>query len=101
MVKHIVMFKFLEEAQGKTKRENAAIAKEKLDKLMGVVPGLLSITVELNAENADPDNYDLVLISEHEDWEGLAAYITHPNHVKIGEFMKGVRESRTCVDFES
>ena len=33
MIKHIVMFKFKDEAEGKTKRENAVIAKNMLDSL--------------------------------------------------------------------
>ena len=100
MVKHIVMFKFLPEAEGRTKYENAKIAKEMLDNLQGKVPTLLASEVKLNSDSADKTNYDLVLISEFESFEALNEYIVHPLHKAVGEFMKGVRESRSCVDYE-
>lgn len=100
MVRHIVMFKFKEEADGRTKKENLQIAKEKLEALQGAVPTLRSSYVKLNDENANPANYDIVLVSEYDDMEGLNAYIVHPAHKEVGEFMGKVRESRACVDFE-
>ncbi|MBR5279022.1 MAG: Dabb family protein [Clostridia bacterium] len=100
MVKHIVMFKFLESAQGRTKKENAQIAADMLINLQGKVPTLLSSEVKLNSVNADATNYDLILISDFNSWEDLQEYIVHPLHKAVGEFMKPVRESRSCVDYE-
>ncbi len=100
MVKHIVMFKFLESAQGRTKKENAQIAADMLINLQGKVPTLLSSEVKLNSIHADPANYDLILISDFNSWEDLQEYIVHPLHKAVGEFMKPVRESRSCVDYE-
>lgn len=99
MVRHIVMFQFLEEADGKSKEENLKIAKEMLERLQGVVPTLRSSYVKLNDKMADKNNYDLVLVSEYDDMEGLQAYIVHPEHKKVGEFMKKVRKERACIDF--
>ncbi len=100
MVKHIVMFKFLPEAEGRTKQENALIAAQMLNDLQGKVPTLLNSEVRLNSAKADQSNYDLILISEFESFEALNEYIVHPLHKAVGEFMKGVRESRSCVDYE-
>ncbi|MBQ9848337.1 MAG: Dabb family protein [Clostridia bacterium] len=100
MVKHIVMFSFLPEAEGRTKKENAAIAAEMLSELQGKIPSLIKSEVHLNSDSADQSNFDLVLVSEHEDWSGLREYAVHPLHVKVGEFIKKVRESRSCVDYE-
>ena len=100
MVRHIVMFEFLEEAEGRKKRENARIARDMLQALWGVIPSLRSLEVRLNEEGADASNYDLVLITEYEDFEGLKEYIKHPEHVKVGQFMKTVRKNRACVDYE-
>lgn len=100
MVKHIVMFKFLPEAGGRTKKQNAEIAKQMLDDLQGKVPTLLSSEVLLNSEAAAESNYDLVLISEFESFKALDEYIVHPLHNAVGEFIKDVRESRSCVDYE-
>ena len=100
MIRHIVMFQFLEEADGRTKKENVAIAKGMLEALQGVVPTLKSSYVKVNDEAANPDNYDLVLVAEYDSMEDLNAYIVHPEHKKVGEFMRKVREKRACVDFE-
>ncbi len=100
MVKHIVMFKFLPEAMGRTKKENVEIAKNMLENLQGKIPTLVSSSVQTNSEAANPDNYDLVLISDYNSWEDLNEYIVHPLHKAVGEFMKDVRESRACVDYE-
>lgn len=100
MIRHIVMFRFLEEAEGKSRRENAKAAKEMLEKLSGLVPSLLKAEVHINDEGAEPSNYDLVLITEHEDLEGLRMYTVHPEHLKVSEFIGKVKESRACVDFK-
>ncbi len=100
MVRHIVMFEFLDEAEGKSKRENAEIAKGMLDHLVGLVPSLLSAEVKLNSPKADSTNFDLILTTEHNDFEGLKAYATHPEHLKVGQFIGNVKKSRACVDYE-
>lgn len=100
MVKHIVMFKFLEEAEGRSKAENVRMTKEMLDNLQGVVPTLLASKVSINSENADATNYDLVLEADFESFDTLKEYIVHPEHKKVGVFMKPLRESRACVDYE-
>lgn len=100
MIRHIVMFKFKDEAESRTKKENVLIAKEMLENLQGKIPSLINSYVKVNSDVADKNNYDLVLVSEYETMEGLNAYIVHPEHKKVGEFMSKVREARACVDFE-
>jgi len=100
MIRHIVMFRFHEEADGRTKTENLAIAKDMLEKLMGVVPTLRSMDVRLNDEAASVDNYDLVLTAEYDDMDGLNAYVVHPAHKEVGVFMGKVRISRASIDYE-
>ena len=99
MIKHVVMFKFMDEALGRSKQENMEITASMLKNLVGIVPSLLSCQIEYNDPKADTSNFDLLLITEHEDFEGLNAYIIHPEHQKVGAFMKQVRESRSCVDY--
>lgn len=100
MVKHIVMFKFLPEAMGRTKKENLEIAKNMLLDLQGKIPALVSSVVEINSDKANPSNYDLVLVADYNGWDELNEYIVHPLHKAVGEFIKDVRESRACVDYE-
>jgi hypothetical protein len=61
---------------------------------------LLSSEVKINSESASKDNYDLVLVADYNNWDDLNAYIVNPLHKAVGEFMKNVRESRACVDYE-
>lgn len=100
MIRHIVMFKFLDKAEGRSKQENLDITRDMLEKLQGVVPTLRASEVHYNHKDAAESNYDLILISDFDDLEGLNEYIVHPDHKAVGQFMKNVRESRTCVDFE-
>ncbi len=100
MIRHIVMFKFLETAEGRTRKENAEIAAKMLRDLQGKVPTLVSSEVKLDTSSPETGNYDLVLTTEHNDWQGLKDYAVHPLHLEVAEFMKGVRESRACVDYE-
>ena len=62
MLKHIVMWKLKEFAEGKTKAENALIMKENLERLVGIVPEIISLQVGINEKESDMA-YDAVLIS--------------------------------------
>ena len=100
MIRHIVMFKFKEEAEGRTKAENLAITKAMLDALPEKIEWIRSSTVKIKSPDADQTNYDLCLISDFDTWEDLAAYIVHPDHKAVVAFMRPVRLDRSCVDFE-
>ncbi len=77
MVKHIVMFKFLENAEGRTKKENLEIAANMLKDLQGKIPTLVASEVRFNDENAAKSNYDMILLADYNDWEGLNEYIEY------------------------
>lgn len=100
MIRHIVMFRFQDEAEGKTKTENVLATKAMLDALPAKIPQILSSEVRVGAEGADETNYDLVLISDFESLETLSEYISHPDHRAVGAFMRPLRESRACIDLE-
>ncbi len=97
MVRHIVFWKLAEEAEGKSKWENAQIIKTQLEALVGKIPGLLSAEVGINENGGE---YDAALSSEFENMEALRAYDIHPEHQKVREFVTKVRVSRTAVDYQ-
>lgn len=99
MIQHIVFFNFKDEALGRTKAENMAHAKEILEALMGKVPTLRSMRVGTNAVPT-ASAWDFALVSTFDDAEGLQAYVVHPEHKKVGEFIGQVRTDRASVDFE-
>jgi len=99
MVKHIVMFEFLESAGGRSREENLVIAKERLDALVGVVPTLLSCQVHINDSQAAKSNYHLVLEAQCKDFEALSQYVNHPAHKEVVKFLTTVKSARACVDY--
>ncbi len=100
MIRHVVMFKFKEEAEGRTKAENLAITQAMLEALPSKIDLIRASTVSINSSDADQTNYDLCLICDFDSFEDLAAYIVHPDHKAVGAFMRPVRLDRACVDFE-
>ena len=98
MIRHVVMFDFLEEAEGRSALENARIAQEMLEKLPEQIPWIRRSETGLN--HSGQTNYHLCLIADFDSQEDLERYIVHPDHVKVGEFMKKVRRNRSCVDYE-
>jgi heme-degrading monooxygenase HmoA len=89
MIKHIVMVKMAEEADGRSAKENLEIFKAKLEALPGLIDEIVGYEVGVDILSG-PNSYDLVLVSEFESLETLKTYIAHEEHQKVVEFMKVV-----------
>lgn len=100
MIKHIVMFKLKEDFNGKTAYENALEAKERLRNFTESIPTLKKLEVGINSKEAPQSNYDITLVCDFENIEGLNAYQVHPVHVEFGKFITEIREERACIDYE-
>lgn len=100
MIRHIVMFDFIEEYDGKTALENAAIAKEMLLGLFDKIDVIKHMEVGMNDKKAEKNNYTLCLTCDFDTLEDLNTYATHPEHLKVGAFIGKVKLSRACVDYE-
>ncbi len=100
MVKHIICLRLKEFAEGNPKSENAKLAAEKLLDLKNKIKEIKLIEVGLNSPQASADNFDLVLYTEFSSFADLDAYQKHPEHVKVAGFIKEIRETRACVDYE-
>ncbi|MBY6949967.1 Dabb family protein [Clostridium botulinum] len=99
MIKHIVMWKLKEFAEGKSKLENANIIKINLEDLKHRIDEVKLIEVGVNINNSQ-QAYDVVLYSEFENLEDLNLYQNHPDHVKVGELINKVKEDRIVTDYE-
>ena len=99
MLKHIVMWKLKEQAEGADKLGNAREIKRRLDECANIVPGQLKFEVVL-AQPGLEATYDVVLYSEFTDKAALDAYINHPTHKAVVPFIGAVREGRQCMDYE-
>ena len=98
MLKHIVMWKLKDQAEGGDKATNARKMKELLDGCKNLVPGILKFEVAL-AQPGLEATYDVVLYSEFESQAALDAYQDHPDHIAIKPFIGAIREARQCMDY--
>jgi len=92
MVRHIVMWKLSNKA-------DAMEIKSRLEALNGKIPGLLHIEAGIDFLGSE-QSADLVLVSEHESRDALAAYQAHPEHQAVAPLVKAAAVSRTVVDYE-
>jgi hypothetical protein len=99
MLRHIVMWKLKEQAEGATREENAAKARELLLACARLDPGIVHFEVGTAAPGLEC-TCDLVLDSTFRDQAALVAYQNHPQHVAIKPFMKAIVEARQCMDYE-
>ncbi len=99
MIKHIVVWRLHDSANGSNKAENAAQIKRKLEGLKGIIPGLIAIEVGVDFSGT-ADSADLVLYSEFESREALGAYQAHPMHKEVMPFITAARCERRVVDYE-
>jgi hypothetical protein len=98
MVKHIVMWKLKELAEGNKKSKNILLIKEKLHKLKPIINYINSLEVGENINSSDAA-FDLVLITTHLDEKSLSAYTIHPAHQEVASFVGKVVSERKVVDF--
>jgi hypothetical protein len=99
MVKHIVMWRLKDRAEGSDRAANARRIKAELEALRGRIPGLLALEVGLDIERSAAA-FDVVLYSEFESLEALSGYQAHPEHAKVADFIGRVRSERVLVDYE-
>ncbi|MFC2123237.1 Dabb family protein [Bacteroidota bacterium] len=97
MVRHVVMWIFKSEAEGKNKAENIKYVKSELEKLPPIIDSIETLEVGLNfTDNAAA--YDVILISTHQSKEILDQYRKHPDHIKIAGYISKVTEKRVVID---
>jgi hypothetical protein len=73
--------------------------KAELEALPEYIGEIISLQVGVNEKPSDAAS-DMVLLSTFADWDALNRYQVHPEHVKVGGFIKQVATERRVVDFE-
>ena len=99
MVKHIAMFRFKDGVSAEERKEKAALIKERTEALLGVVPGVLELKVQIAPVGTS--THDLLLEAMFESQEALSQYQVHPDHLAIGQIFRQVCEGRACYDYEA
>lgn len=99
MVKHIILWQLKDEFSAEEKAAIKADIKAGLEGLVGKVPGLLEVTVNING--LPTSNADLMLDSTLESFEALKGYAVHPEHVAVADGkVRPYTKNRVCMDFE-
>jgi hypothetical protein len=98
MLRHVVMWQFKDEAEGRTKAENCRYIKGMLEALPAKIAYIRRLEVGIN-EFSSAMSSDMVLITEFDSKDDLDLYAVNPDHVKISEYVGKVRKSRTVVDY--
>lgn len=99
MVKHIILWTLRPELTAEEKGTVKRGIKEGLEGLVGQVPGLLDVKVNING--LPTSNADVMLDSTLESFEALKAYAVHPAHVAVADGkVRPYTAVRSCLDFE-
>ena len=83
MVKHIILWQLKDELSDAEKAAVKAGIKEGLEGLVGKVPGLLEVHVNING--LPTSNADVMLDTTLESFEALKGYAVHPAHVAVAD----------------
>ena len=99
MIRHVVMWKFKNEAEGKTKEENMAIVRDRLYALLPVIPELKRMEIGFDLSHTDM-SMDLLLLTEFDSVADMKIYAEHPEHLKVSSYVCRVIETRAVLDAE-
>lgn len=100
MIKHIVVFKLKDSANGKSKANNAEELKTRLLRLKDKIKEILEIEVGIKSNEASETNYDVVLITKFNNFDELHSYQIHPEHVKVVDFITEIKTDKIAIDFD-
>ncbi|HZJ40471.1 MAG TPA: Dabb family protein [Demequina sp.] len=94
-IRHVVSWR-LATTDAAEREEHAARIVAGLESLVGVVDEIRSLTA--GTDVAGGDNWDVVLIADFDDMDAVARYQAHPEHQKVGAYIRSVAQSRMAVD---
>jgi len=92
MVKHIVMYTF---KRGVNKEEAICVIRNALTPLVGQIPGLQHLEVQLAFQGMD-----YALYSEFDSRQELSNYAVHPLHLAAKEKFSHYIDTRVAADYE-
>ena len=99
MVKHIILWKLCDDLSAAEKESVKKGIKAGLEGLVGQVPGLLEVHVQIDGL-LESSNCDVMLDSTLESPEALKGYAVHPAHVAVANGkVRPYTSVRTCIDY--
>lgn len=100
MIRHIVMYRFQAEAEGRTKEENLKVAADLASKFLRNIPELKAFSCVIGSKAQAMGNYDIALICDIDSFDALASYKENPTHKAFGTHCHAVSDARAAIDFE-
>ena len=99
MIKHVILWTLKNEYSEEEKAQIKLGIKQNLEGLLGKIPGLSEIKV--NIDGLSSSNADLMLDSTFENVEALKNYAVHSEHVHVADtYVRPFTATRSCLDFE-
>ncbi len=100
MVRHVILWQLKDEYSAAEKEAIGKGIQEGLEGLLGQIPGLLSIRVQL--DSLASSNTDAMLDSTFVDEEALKGYTVHPAHVAVATTkVRPYVKTRLVMDYEA
>jgi hypothetical protein len=97
VIKHIVMWR----VRGESLAERSAAARtvqRAFESLRGRIPGMRRLEIGIDVSGCDYA-CDVVLYTEFDSQETLAAYAAHPEHQRVRDELGDLRIARHQVDY--
>jgi hypothetical protein len=96
MIRHVVLFRWTEEATEEQKQRVAA----EIARLPSFVPSLRAFHIGSDL-GINPGNFDFAVAADFDDADGYLAYRDHPEHrAMISQFILPVAAHRVAVQYE-
>ena len=99
MIEHVVMWKFADSAEGKTREENMASVRERLFALPAIIPEIKFMQIGRDVCRTEM-SYDMMLVTRFDSLEALHTYKVHPAHVEVASYVAKVKVARVVLDAE-
>ena len=75
--------------------------KNLLLSMKGKIPVLLSIKVETDIRGPEKSGYDIMLITQFNEFGDLDKYLNHPVHLEVSQYIKNVMDAGASLCYES
>ena len=98
MIRHIVAWNYKDGFTKSENKENALKVKSELEALVKHIGGIVELKVQV--DTLPSSDKDIILNSLFQSEEALAAYLVHPEHKRVGLFVRTVMQNRVCIDYD-
>jgi hypothetical protein len=75
--------------------------KNVLLSMNGKIPVLLSIKVETDIRGPENSDYDIMLITQFNEFGDLDKHLNHPVHLEVSQYIKTVMDMGASLCYES